>query len=142
MTDIPTDGLSDAELLEILRSSKRVAVVGMSRDESKPAHYVPRYLFDHGYTIYPVNPMTDSILSLKVYKSLLEVPRPIDIVDVFRPSDQVYRVAVEAVSVGPRVFWLQEGIYNEDAVRLVKSKGIRAVWNRCMMREHARLVSK
>lgn len=141
METIPSDGLSDEEIRRILTSSRYVAVVGMSRDPSKAAHYVPKYLIERGYVIYPVNPSAESILGLKVYKSLLDVPKPIDIVDVFRPSDQVGPVAEEAVKVRPRVFWLQEGIYNAEAVELVRRNGILPVWNRCMMREHRRLIS-
>jgi len=136
---IPPDGLADDEVRKIL-SLRRVAVVGMSRDPSKPAHYVPRYLLEHGYEVIPVNPFAGEILGLRVYKTLGEVPGPVDIVDVFRPSVEVMGVAEEALRIMPRVFWMQEGIYNESAARLLSSKGVRVVWNRCMMKEHKRLI--
>ncbi len=136
--EIPSDGLSDEEIRRIL-SLKNVAVVGMSRDPSKPAHFVPKFLLKHGYNVVPVNPFTGEILGLKAYPSLRDVPVEIDIVDIFRPSDQVYPVVKEALVKSPKVIWMQEGIYNEEAVRLARENKIVVVWNRCMMREHNRL---
>jgi len=138
MTEIPSDGLSDEEIREIL-SLKNVAVVGMSRDPSKPSHYVPKFLLRHGYNVIPVNPFADEILGLKSYKSLTDIPVELDIVNIFRPSDQVYQVVQEAVIKNPKVVWMQLGIYNEEAVRLARQKMIKVVWNRCMMQEHNRL---
>ena len=135
---IPPDGLSDDEIVEILKM-KRVAVVGMSRNPSKDAHRVPKYLYENGYEIYPVNPYADEILGLKVYKSLKDVPVKVDIVDVFRPSDEVFDVVKEAVEIGAKVVWLQKGIYNKEAVEYAKKHGLKVVWNRCMYIEHARL---
>ncbi len=138
---IPPDGLSDGDIRRILLDSKRIAVVGMSRDPQKPANYVPRYLISMGYVVLPVNPAATEILGLKSYKSLLELESVVDVVDVFRPSDQVLEVAQQAAKIRPRVFWMQEGIYNAEAVKLLQGSGITVVWNRCMMREHMRLVA-
>jgi predicted CoA-binding protein len=138
---IPSDGLSDAEIKKILLESKRIAVVGMSRDPNKPANFVPRYLISRGYVVLPVNPAATEILGLKSYRSLLELESVVDVVDVFRPSDQVLEVAQQAIKIRPRVFWMQEGIYNAEAAKLFQGSGITVVWNRCMMREHIRLVA-
>ena len=138
MESIPPDGLTDEEIRQIL-SLKRVAVVGMSRDPAKPAHYVPKYLLERGYEIIPVNPTADVILGLRVYKSLREVQGPVDVVDVFRPSEAVPEVVREAVFVRPKVVWLQEGIYHPEAVEIARANGIKIAWNRCMMKEHRRL---
>jgi predicted CoA-binding protein len=138
---IPSDGLSDAEIKKILLESKRIAVVGMSRDPNKPANFVPRYLISRGYVVLPVNPAATEILGLKSYRSLLELESVVDVVDVFRPSDQVLEVAQQAIKIRPRVFWMQEGIYNAEAAKLLQGSGITVVWNRCMMREHMRLVA-
>lgn len=138
---IPPDGLSDAEIKKILLESKRIAVVGMSRDPNKPANFVPRYLISRGYVVLPVNPAATEILGLKSYRSLLELESVVDVVDVFRPSDQVLEVAQQAIKIRPRVFWMQEGIYNAEAAKLLQGSGITVVWNRCMMREHMRLVA-
>src|SRR3972149_2350718 len=129
------DELSDSEVKGILRL-RNVAVVGISRDPAKPAHFVPKYLKQHGYHIIPVNPSAQEILALRCYKSLLDVKVPIDIVDVFRPSMDVPPVVEAAIKKEAKVVWLQEGIHNpkseEDAMR----HGIEVVWNRCMMKEH------
>lgn len=138
---IPPDGLSDAEIKKILLESKRIAVVGMSRDPNKPANFVPRYLISRGYVVLPVNPAATEILGLKSYRSLLELESVVDVVDVFRPSDQVLEVAQQAIKIRPRVFWMQEGIYKAEAAKLLQGSGITVVWNRCMMREHMRLVA-
>ena len=133
--------MSDEEIRRILTEYRRVAVVGMSRDPSKPAHYVPKFLKRHGYEIIPVNPVADEILGLRVYKSLSEIPEPFEVVDVFRPSDQVLPVAQEVLGLSsrPKVFWMQEGIYSREAAELLRREGIVVVWDRCMMREHNRL---
>jgi hypothetical protein len=136
---IPHDGLSDEEIKEIFRL-KRVAVIGMSRNPDKPAHYVPMFLKERGFEIIPVNPKAKEISGLKVYKSIIDIPGEIDIVDVFRPSEEIPRVVGEAVKKRPRVIWLQEGIYHPEAVKIARENNIIIVWNRCMMREYKRLL--
>ncbi|MEM1950792.1 MAG: CoA-binding protein [Candidatus Nitrosocaldus sp.] len=134
------DNYSDDEIKSIL-SLKNIAVVGISRDPNKDAHIVPRYLMESGYNIIPVNPLADEILGRKVYKSLKDVPDDvrIDVVDVFRPSDQVLPIVKEAIEKGVQVIWLQLGIYNREAVEEARRHGIKVVYNRCMMQEHKRL---
>ncbi|MEM2920535.1 MAG: CoA-binding protein [Candidatus Nitrosocaldus sp.] len=134
------DGYSDEEIKSIL-SLKNIAVVGISRDASKDAHIVPRYLMENGYNIIPVNPFADEVLGKKAYKSLLDVPDTvrIDVVDVFRPSEQVYQVVKEAIAKGVKAIWLQLGIYNKEAVEEAVKYDIKVVYNRCMMQEHKRL---
>lgn len=118
---------------------KNIAVVGMSKNPEKAAHYVPKYLHDRGYNIIPVNPSATEILDKKCYARLLDVPEKIDIVDVFRPSDQVGPVIEDSLKVKPKVIWLQEGIHNPDAELLATNSGIEVVFNRCMLAEHQRL---
>lgn len=132
------DPHSDEEIQKIL-SLKKVAVIGMSKNSSKAAHYVPKYLSDNGYDIVPVNPTTDEILGKKSYPSISEIDEEIDIVDVFRPSNQVLPVIEEAIKKKPKVIWLQEGIHNPEAEELAKNAGIDVVFNRCMLAEHQRL---
>jgi uncharacterized protein len=129
---------SDEQIKKIY-ALKNIAVVGMSKNPEKAAHYVPKYLTELGYNIIPVNPTTDEILGKKCYSSLLDVPVQIDIVDVFRPSDQVKPVVEEAIKIKPRVIWLQEGIHDPEAESLAKKAGIDVVFNRCMLAEHQRL---
>ena len=132
------DEYSDEQIRDIL-SLKKVVVIGMSKHSSKAAHYVPKYLSDNGYDITPVNPTTNEILDKKCYNSVSEITEEIDIVDIFRPSDQVLPVIQEAIKKKPKVIWLQEGIHNSEAEELARKKGIKVVYNRCMLAEHQRL---
>ena len=132
------DHHSDKEILEILKM-KKVAVVGMSKNPDKAAHYVPKYLHENGYYITPVNPNADIILKKQCYDEITDVPADVDIVDIFRPSDQVMSIIKEAIKKKPKVIWLQEGIHNEDAEKLARDAGIDVVYNRCMLAEHSRL---
>jgi len=111
----------------------------MSKNPEKAAHYVPKYLAERGYNIIPVNPTTDKILDKKCYREIAEVPDSIDIVDVFRPSEEVLPVVREAVKKNPKVIWLQEGIHNSEAEELARKAGIEVVFNRCILAEHQRL---
>jgi predicted CoA-binding protein len=127
------------EQIKTIYALKNIAVVGMSKNPEKAAHYVPKYLAEQGYNVIPINPTTDEILGKKCYPSLLEVQVPIDIVDVFRPSDQVKPVVDDAIKIKPKVIWLQEGIHDPEAESLAKKAGIDIVFNRCMLAEHRRL---
>ncbi len=132
------DSHTDDEIKQIF-SLKNVAVIGMSKNQEKAAHYVPKYLSQNGYNIMPVNPTADEILDKKCYPSVEDIPEPIDIVDVFRPSDQVLPVVQQAIKMKPKVIWLQEGIHNAEAEELARKEGIKVVFNRCMLAEHQRL---
>lgn len=136
---MPKDKHTDDEIKEILSNYKKVAVVGMSREEGKESHEIPEYLINKGYDVTPVNPNADSILNKKSYPSIEEVPGTVEIVDIFRPSDKVLPVVKAAISKNPKVIWMQEGISNEEAKKLAESKGITVIFNRCMMKEHVRL---
>jgi len=132
------DSSTDDEIRDIL-SLKKVAVIGMSKNSNKAAHYVPKYLSENGYDVIPINPTTDTILGKKCYESISNVPSDVDIIDLFRPSDQVLSVIQEAIKKKPKVIWLQEGIHNPEAEELAKKEGIKVVFNRCMLAEHRRL---
>jgi predicted CoA-binding protein len=127
------------ELRGIYAEAKTIAVVGASGDERKPAHTIPRYLQRQGYRIFPVNPKGGEILGEKVYERLEDVPEAIDVVDVFRPSPETPDVARDAVKVGAKVLWLQEGIESEEADRIASEGGLRVVMNRCMGATHHQL---
>ena len=134
------DAHGDGEIRRIL-SYRRVAVVGMSRDPSKDAHAVPLYLIRHGYDVVPVNPRAGEILGRRSYLSASAVDGPIDILDVFRPSDAALPAVLDALPKRPRVVWLQEGIHNEEAEEAAERAGAEVVFNRCMLAEHRRLVA-
>ena len=132
------DDHSDEQIRDIL-SLKKVVVIGMSKNSQKAAHFVPKYLSDNGYDITPVNPTSEEILGKKCYNSISEINAEIEIVDIFRPSDQVLPFVQEAIKKKPKVIWLQEGIHNSEAEELAKKEGIKVVFNRCMLAEHRRL---
>ena len=133
------DSHTDDEIKNFL-SLKKVAVIGMSRNKSKAAHFVPKYLLENGFDIIPINPNSDEILTKKCYKEITEVEGNIDIVDVFRPSEDVLPFVRDAIKKNPKVIWLQEGIHNEEAENLAREHGIDVVFNRCMLAEHQRLM--
>ena len=133
------DKHSDEEIKEIL-TMKNVAVIGMSRHSEKAAHFVPKYLHEQGFNITPVNPTADEILDKKCFKEITDVPDEIDIIDVFRPSNQVLPIIKDAIKKNPKVIWLQEGIHNQEAEELARTAGIDVVFNRCMLAEHQRLM--
>ena len=133
------DGHSDEEIIEIL-NLKKVAVIGMSKHQEKAAHFVPKYLSENGFDIIPVNPNSDEILNKKCYKEINDIKDDIDIVDVFRPSEDVLPFVKDVIKKNPKVIWLQEGIHNEEAENLAREHGIDVVFNRCMLAEHQRLM--
>lgn len=132
------DGFDDKEIRRIL-ALRNVAVIGASRDPSKPAHYVPKYLLDHGYNVLPVNPIANEILSRISHSNLAEIEQEVDIVDIFRPSQDVLPVVRDAIRKRVKVVWMQEGIYNKEAADEARKHGIKTIWDRCMMKEHIRL---
>lgn len=135
---IPPDGLTDEEVKAILENSKRIMVIGMSRDPAKAAGEVPLFLRSVGYEIIPVNPFAEQISGIKAYKSFSDFQETVDVIDVFRPSVELPTL-VDELKGAYRVLWLQEGIY-DDSVRRLKGKLV--VWNRCMMKEYKRLILK
>jgi predicted CoA-binding protein len=133
------DSHSDSQLREIY-SFKNIAVVGMSTNPGKAGHFVPKYLMKYGYNIIPVNPNSSEILGLKSFSKVSEIELDVQIVDVFRKSEDVPDVVLDTLKKGcVKVIWLQEGIHNKEAEQTAKSKGIEVVFNRCMMAEHMRL---
>ena len=138
MLFVEQDEYSDEQIRDIL-SLKKVVVIGMSKHSSKAAHNVPKYLSDNGYDITPVNPTAEEILGKKCYGSVSKIDEEIEIVDIFRPSEQVLPFVQEAIKKKPKVIWLQEGIHNSEAEELARKDGIKVVYNRCMLAEHKRL---
>lgn len=128
------------ERLRILTTSKTIAMVGLSDDPYRPSHFAAIYMQSWGYDIIPVNPRLagTAILGQPVYASLSDIPRPVEIVDVFRRSEDVPPIAEEAIAIGAKVLWLQLGIVNEEAARRARAAGLEVVMNRCVKIEHAR----
>ena len=133
------DSHSDQELKRIY-DLKNIAVVGMSSKEGKPGYFVPKYLIEQGYNVIPVNPTVKEVNGLKSYPDIISIPSEVDIVDIFRRSEDVPPVVENALKKKDvKVIWMQEGIYNADAEKVAKEKGLDVIFNRCMMAEHMRL---
>ncbi len=124
------------EILEILENTRTIAVIGASKDRTKPSRSVMRYLMRHGYKCYPVNPTADVIGGLKSYKSILDIPDEIDVADVFLPSEKVIEIVDDVIKKNVKVLWMQEGIINEKAAEKARSHGIKVIMDKCMMKEH------
>lgn len=132
----------DTELKDILANSRTVAIVGLSPKEDAPSNMVARYLKEHGYTIFPVNPMCDQVLGEKCYPDLKSVPGPVDIVDIFRNIAAIPGIVDEAIQIGPKVVWMQLSLKHEEAAQKARSAGIRVVMDKCMKIEHSRILGK
>lgn len=130
------------ERLRLLQGAKTIAMVGLSADPMRPSHFAAIYMQSEGYEIIPVNPRLagQQILGETVYASLLDIPkdRKVDIVDVFRKSEDVPEILDQAIEIGAPIFWMQLGIVNEDAAARARAAGMDVVMNRCVKIEHAR----
>ncbi|MCL2476477.1 CoA-binding protein [Candidatus Bathycorpusculum sp.] len=138
----------EEEIREILDKYRVVAVVGLSDTLGRPSHRVAAYLKKHGYQIIPVNPFVEKVLGEKCYKSLLDIPvdiqKTIDIVDVFRKSEDVPPIVAQAIELRvkfgrPCVVWMQKGIINLDAAKMAQQSGLRMIMDRCIMEDHLQL---
>ena len=123
-------------ITDILRRSKTIAVVGLSSNPLRPSHGVSAYMQSHGYRIVPVNPNTEACLGERAYRSLLEVPEKIDIVNVFRRSEYVDEIVDQAIRRNAPVVWMQEDVINERAAEKARKAGIFVVMDRCILKEH------
>jgi uncharacterized protein len=134
---------ADPDLRRLLKEMRTVAVVGLSDNPMRPSYGVARYLHEVGYRVVPVNPKLTSLWGLKAYPDLESVRRDgltIDLVDVFRDPAHVPAVVEEAIRVGAKAIWLQEGVVHEEAARRALEAGLVVVMDLCAMKEHARLV--
>ena len=130
----------DAEIKDILRKAKTIAVVGLSPKPERDSNMVGRYLKEVGYKVIPVRPAQKMILGEKAYKTLDEIQENIDIINVFRSSDQIMPHALEAIRLKPTVFWMQLDIQNQEAADLLTDNGIHVVMNKCIKIEHEVLI--
>ena len=129
---------TDATVEQILRTYDSITVVGASNATHKAAHYVPQHMRTHGWRIVPVNPRCGEILGEQAYATLADVPEPVGLVDVFRPSDQTPDIARQAVASGATALWLQLGIASAEAHRIAEDAGLLYVENRCLIIEQRR----
>ncbi len=126
------------KIRRILLKTRTVAVVGLSAQWHRPSYFAAKYMQEHGYRVIPVNPMYDGILGEKCFKSLRDIPVPVDVVDCFRKSGEIPALAEEAIAIGAKVLWMQLGVQNEAARALAEAAGLEVVENRCMKIEHGR----
>jgi uncharacterized protein len=125
---------------ELLESAKTIAVVGLSNNPDRASYHVSRYMQEHGYKIIPVNPTITEVLGEKSYPSLKDIPEKVDIVDIFRRSQDVPPIVDDAIAIQARGVWMQEGIVDEPSAKKAESAGLKVVMDRCIMVAHARLV--
>jgi len=137
--ELPRKNAAPAEIAALLRSSRVVAVVGLSPRPDRPSFGVAQYLKGAGYTIIPVNPNTNEVLNERSYATLEHIPGPIDIVDIFRKPEDVLPIVEAAIRKGAKAVWMQTGIVNNAAADLARAAGLQVVMDRCMMVEHRRL---
>lgn len=130
----PDEAIAD----RILREFRRVAVVGISPRPERDSHRVAAYLLAAGWDVVPVNPLVDAVLGRRCWPSLAQLPAPVDVVDVFRRPELVEPVVEEAIAMGARALWLQDGVVHEAAATRARAAGLLVVMDRCMMRDHAR----
>lgn len=129
--------INSQETIErILNESRTIAVVGLSSDPSRPSYGVSRYMQSKGYRVIPVNPNESEVLGEKAYTTLSDVPEKIDLVDIFRRSEEAGRHVDEAIRVGARAVWLQEGVIDYDAARRASEAGLEVVMDLCILKEH------
>jgi predicted CoA-binding protein len=127
---------SPEEITDILDTHRVVAVVGLSADPDRPSHQVAHYLQVHGYRIVPVNPGCREILGEKCHASLRDIPFPVEIVDIFRKVDAIPGIVDEAIAVGAKVVWMQQGLEEPDSGHKARQAGLHVVMDRCMKIEH------
>ena len=130
----------DATLAQILKTIRTVATVGVSSNEEKPSYGIFGYLKAHGYNMIPVNPTATLIQGSKVYPDLASIPEKVDVVQVFRKSEDVPPVVEQAIQIGAKVVWMQEGVINEAAAQRAEAAGLQVVMDRCMRQTHIRLL--
>jgi uncharacterized protein len=141
VTEMGAIAPDDRELRALLGEAHVVAVVGLSSKPDRPSHDVARSLQEHGYRVIPVNPRETEVLGERAYPSLLDIPKDVrvDVVDVFRRAEETPDVARQAVAIGAKALWLQEGIVNDEAAGIAIDGGLDLVMGICIKKEHARL---
>jgi predicted CoA-binding protein len=126
----------------VIHRARTVAIVGLSSNELRPSHFVGFYLLRRGYRVIPVNPRETEVLGEKSYGSLLDVPVPVDIVDVFRQPDALPGIAADAVTIRAGALWCQFGVINAEGARIAEAGDVPVIMDRCLKVEHARYVGR
>lgn len=127
------------EVKQILRMARSIAVVGFSAKKNRPSNVVGCYLIQAGFQVFPVNPGHDQICGLKCYPDLATIQQPVDVVDIFRRSEEVLPVVRDAIAIGAKAVWMQQGIVNQEAAELARQAGLLVVMDRCLGVDHQQL---
>lgn len=140
--EIALNNATPDEIRDLLAHTRRIAVVGLSDKPDRPSYGVAAYMQKAGYRILPVNPQVQGeILGEKVYASLSDLPEPVDLVNIFRRPEAVPALVEEAIRIGAKAIWMQEGIVHNAAADLARANGLKVVMDRCLLKEHRRLAS-
>ena len=134
--------MNDSQLKRILQTARTVASVGVSSNPAKPSYSVVAYLKSQGYRMIPFNPGGGEILGEKAYTDLTSIPDPVDVVQLFRPSEEVMPYVQQAIQISAKVVWMQEGIFNEEAAQAARAAGLDVVMDQCMRSNHRRLIGE
>lgn len=126
----------------ILNEYHAVAIVGASPNPERPSYRVASYLIEQGYHVIPVNPKAQQILGKTSYPDLTSIPEPVEVVDIFRRSEEVMPIVEEAIKIGAKAVWMQEGVISEEAASRARAAGLLVVMDKCMFKEHSRLTQK
>lgn len=126
-------------VIKILKSFRNIAVVGASTNVNRPSNTVYKYLAENGYNVIPVNPTIDELYGKKCYGSLSDIPEKVEIVDIFRRSEDVPAIVDEAIKIGAKAIWMQEGVINQEAADKAEKAGLLVVMDKCMLKEHKKI---
>jgi len=137
--ELPAKNATPAEIRDLLKTARRIAVVGHSDDPGRDSYRIGRYLAAHGYEVFAVNPKARSTPALRFHPDLASVPGPIDIVDIFRNVEAIPAIVDEAIRAGAKAIWMQEGLAHNAAAEKARAAGLRVVMSRCIMKDHAAL---
>ena len=140
--EIPLKNATSDQIRDILKSARRIAVVGHSDDSARDSYRIGRYLAGRGYEVFPVNPNARSTPALKFYPDLASVPGPIDIVDVFRRPEAIPEAVDQAIGAGAKVVWMQLGLAHNAAASKARAAGLQVVMDRCIMVEHRAIAGR
>ena len=129
-------------VVKILKSFRDVAMVGVSASPEKPSNIVFKYLTEHGYNVIPVNPTISEVLGKKCYATLSAIPEKVEVVDIFRKSEDIPPIVEEAIKIGAKAVWMQEGIINNAAAQKAEAAGLLVVMDKCMRKEHMKMTEE
>jgi len=138
--ELPDFNPPSAQIINILQNYRKIAIVGISPKESRDSNRVARYLIKQGYEIIPVNPGQREILGIPCFKTLKDIPFRVDIADLFLNPTRVPAVVDQAIDIGVRVIWMQEGVVHNDAAARARTSGIQVIMNQCIMKEHRKMI--